>query len=1045
MLPSAESLHAWLARVDREALRLGTREYLIAARIRDEAAAQGQSLATLGDALASALATDRDTWRELRRLFDVQFSPPPAPPPSRWPRLLAGGLLLTVLVATLFLGLCRSCPGPEPDLGIPDLPATEAVDLGAADLKPPATDLGCHKDPVPQPDGGATTRTSDEPVPLLPLSLGDRVLWALALLLLGALAMVLLRLSSYLRRRLAEHIKQEQVEAQRRKQKEEEQEAEGDEKRRQQVRAALASGQPTRPLYRVELQPPFGPDVVEDSATLLGRAYLPQSGSELDIEGTLHATIERGGAAKPVFLPRREVRELCVLYDDTTTRPYLPGFLKLVERWARLGVRLSLYRFSRHPATLTPISVTSAVAGGPSQGPDVELAELLRQREGCSLLLFANRLVVRTLKRDLDWVRTLRQAPVCAWLDPDPRLDAERDDDTRTDLELLPRHLPRYPLTADGLLAAARYIGSPQEGARPPAWSPLPALSDPHLGLWIDLWLAVGALVPDAAYNQLEAVRQNQKLLGEALPDPRSIGRLVERLTQLLGPSYSAGKATIELSKPLRFRLLGKLLLHDRALFRRACALFLESLSEAPKLQPGEAPSLLHDETAGRRAWYQAGIALCDGQPTEGILEARLGTGCHQFIHESIELLTQLGTQLVDGPSSEPVLEVVTRPPVLTWPIARIPTLLWQSALVAALFPLLFVTGLRTLKTWPRRTVAVTTTYQRAQQTQPDEQVICPNRPKVAEPEPEVVAVKPPPVVEVKKPAAVPIRRLPPPPKPSPVFDMAVGVPVELATATPPDLATPPPAPTSVALRPPMVPIRSGRFQMGSPAGSGDSDERPQREVHIQTPFLMSATEVTQAQYQAVMGENPSYFKDGGDASNRPVERVSWLDAVRYCNKLSAREKLESCYEITGDRVEWPKRQGCTGYRLPTEAEWEYAARAGEAWEYAGSNKLDEVAWYSGNSGGQTHAVGTTAKKTNLWGLSDMSGNVWEWVWDWYKDSYAGASSVDPTGPSDGGSGVVRGGSYVSGAFDARVAYRFRDTPSLRLRNIGFRLARSNP
>ncbi|MBL9007152.1 MAG: formylglycine-generating enzyme family protein [Myxococcales bacterium] len=247
------------------------------------------------------------------------------------------------------------------------------------------------------------------------------------------------------------------------------------------------------------------------------------------------------------------------------------------------------------------------------------------------------------------------------------------------------------------------------------------------------------------------------------------------------------------------------------------------------------------------------------------------------------------------------------------------------------------------------------------------------------------------------------------------------------------------------AARPPMVPIRSGRFQMGSPGNVPYDNEKPAHEVLIQTPFLMSATEVTQAQYEALMGENPSYFKDGADAPNRPVENVSWLDAVRYCNKLSQREKLESCYVISGDRVEWPKRQGCTGYRLPTEAEWEYAARAGEAGEYAGSQNVAEVAWYAGNSGGQTHAVGTTRKKTNRWGLSDMSGNVWEWVWDWYKDSYEGASSTDPTGPKQGVLRVRRGGSYDYEAVFARVAFRFRGSPSYRDTSIGFRLARSNP
>ncbi len=500
MLPSAESLHAWLNRVHRDVLRLGTREHLIAARIRDEAVAQGWSQTALGDALASALATDRDTWRELRRVFDVEFAPRPADPrPRRWPRILAGGLLGTFLLIALWLGLRPLIPSRSADLGHPSSSDSgEVADLGAADLLPPPIDQGCRKEPIVEPPR-STTSTTQEPVPVAPLSLRSMALLALGVLLLCWLAVLLLRLPSYLRRRLAEQEAEEQLAAQRRKQQEEDQLAEGQRAREHLVKEALTTGAATRPQYRIDLHPPFGPDVVEDSATLLGRAYMAQSGRDLDIDGTLRATIERGGAAHPVFLPGREVRELCVLYDDTTTRPYLPGFLKLVERWQRLGVRLSAYRFSRHPTTLTPVIASASAGAGTQHGPAIELADLLRQREGCSLLLFANRLVVRTPTRELDWPRTLRQAAVCAWLDPDPRLDAERDNDTRTYLEFLPQNLPRVPFTEEGLLAAARYIGTPAEGARPPSWSPPPPLTEAGMARWVDVWLGLGALVPDAA------------------------------------------------------------------------------------------------------------------------------------------------------------------------------------------------------------------------------------------------------------------------------------------------------------------------------------------------------------------------------------------------------------------------------------------------------------------------------------------------------------------------------------------------------------------
>ncbi len=248
------------------------------------------------------------------------------------------------------------------------------------------------------------------------------------------------------------------------------------------------------------------------------------------------------------------------------------------------------------------------------------------------------------------------------------------------------------------------------------------------------------------------------------------------------------------------------------------------------------------------------------------------------------------------------------------------------------------------------------------------------------------------------------------------------------------------PAEESAQLRPKMLVLPVGEFRMGSQALA---DEQPIHPVRISKPFAISETEVTQGQYQAVMGGNPSEFKDGADNwERRPVEQVSWLDAVNYCNRLSDKEGLSPCYVVQGAEVKW-EGLGCRGYRLPTEAEWEYAARADETTEYAGADRLDEVAWYGGNSEGRTHPVGS--KKANAWFLRDMSGNVWEWVWDWYAENYKEAGRQDPTGPAGGSQRVVRGGSWSSVAGNARVANRGRAAPGYRVSNVGFRLARSYP
>lgn len=241
-------------------------------------------------------------------------------------------------------------------------------------------------------------------------------------------------------------------------------------------------------------------------------------------------------------------------------------------------------------------------------------------------------------------------------------------------------------------------------------------------------------------------------------------------------------------------------------------------------------------------------------------------------------------------------------------------------------------------------------------------------------------------------------------------------------------------------LRPKMLQLPPGDFRMGST--DGEADEKPVRIVHLTKGFALSETEVTQAQYQAVMGNNPSRFKDKPDSGQHPVEKLSWFDAVNYCNRLSELEGRKPCYTIQGEQVDWPDA-ACPGYRLPTEAEWEYASRADQRYQYAGSDEADRVAWHGGNADNTTHPV--AQKASNAWFLYDMSGNVWEWVWDRYSDTYQGAETQDPRGPRVGDIRVLRGGSFFSEAVYARVAHRLRFGPTIRDSSAGFRLARSSP
>ena len=260
--------------------------------------------------------------------------------------------------------------------------------------------------------------------------------------------------------------------------------------------------------------------------------------------------------------------------------------------------------------------------------------------------------------------------------------------------------------------------------------------------------------------------------------------------------------------------------------------------------------------------------------------------------------------------------------------------------------------------------------------------------------------------------------------------------------------------------------VEAGTFKMGSENDYYD-DQKPVHEVTITKPFYMGKHEVTQAEYEkycSYTGTN-SPSSSYGDGDNYPAYYVSWYDALVYCNKRSIAEGLTPCYSIgdspnpedwgvvptssnsTWDAVEcnWT----ANGYRLPTEAEWEYAARAGDntvdSFTYSGTsgdNKLGEYAWNISNSNHKTHKVGT--KKPNAFGLYDMSGNVDEWCWNWFTDSYDTTTEggSDPTGSPDGSGRVNRGGAWSSTPVCGAVSYRDEDDPYDRYGSLGFRVVR---
>ncbi len=280
-----------------------------------------------------------------------------------------------------------------------------------------------------------------------------------------------------------------------------------------------------------------------------------------------------------------------------------------------------------------------------------------------------------------------------------------------------------------------------------------------------------------------------------------------------------------------------------------------------------------------------------------------------------------------------------------------------------------------------------------------------------------------------------------------------------------PAVTIPTPAPATPSVQPStstpanMVYVEGGTFNMGS--NDGHDNEKPVHKVSVSS-FYIGKYEVTQKEWREVMGSSPSYFK--GD--DKPVEQVSWYDVIEYCNQRSLKEELTPCYTIdksrkdpnntnSSDKLKWSVSVNwqANGYRLPTEAEWEYAARGGNksrGYEYSGSNDIGSVAWYYENSYDKgenhpdygTHKAGT--KAANELGIYDMSGNVWEWCWDWYDSGYYGKSqSSDPIGAGSGSYRVVRGGGWDGTPGNLRVCYRSNYFPYVRISFFGVRLVRA--
>ncbi|MBL9005225.1 MAG: formylglycine-generating enzyme family protein [Myxococcales bacterium] len=782
------------------------------------------------------------------------------------------------------------------------------------------------------------------------------------------------------------------------------------------AREARARGEVLRPSYRVDPILPVPRSVAEDCATLLGRLRDEGRGTDLDVLRTLFATVRAGGRFTAVHTPRSVGGELLVFIDDEgRDHPWLSSYFALIEHWQRQGVRLAVYTYPEEfPHFLDPY---------PRVGLHSQpLADVVRQHAGSVLLILSRRLSPDGFCGEHAWTHELAQLGQCAWVDADPRSAADLAK-ARTDqiTRLQQLGIPRYPLSPQGLLSMVRHLTNKDETPPQPelAWTRLPRLSSPKEQRALRLWATAAALVPDASWDQVRALQGALPEIHDVLPAPdtRSLFRLLEWVGRESGENPESGITHLHLSQSLQDRLVSESRRefgppdHVGSFENRVHRILLGQLGDAPRApeqQQGRGRLIWELKVAMHQALLYPGRAL-------ELLSRFVGTGVAPLLAAYLrnEQARQRHSAVFAGATWSNFGSIVSQagrvsPRDLllgarrTWGMASLCALLCVS-----LASLLVYAPLPTLRAWLRPNVTHT--------------------------------------VEVEIPAESHVER---------VETKLPALDIKQTKPTKPAEPEKPPKLPATPQRPALVWIPPGSFTMGSPESEeGRDNDEKQHRVTLTRGLYVMETEVTQGQYKAVQGNNPaaseketsdsSECSEYGVGTTLPVHCVTWFETVRYANGLSMKEGLEVCYAINGDQVTWPKGVQCRGFRLLTEAEWEYAAWASMRTVYAGGNRSDEYLWYDENSGSSMHAVRT--RRPNAWGLYDMSGNVWEWVWDWYTEEPWKLGDIDPVGPLNSLDRVSRGGSWANGAQYARVANRGHDDPGSRGGAQGFRLVRSFP
>ncbi len=760
--------------------------------------------------------------------------------------------------------------------------------------------------------------------------------------------------------------------------------------------------------YFVERFAPFDEGRMDGAASILARIGAEARGFELDVVRTVQRTLDLGLPA-PVMQATHAARELLVLVDvEHGGHPFFDGVEWLLTRWRRSGLHFVRFDFAHRPARLETWPERLAF----------DLDEVARRTEGMPMMLFSRGVELAYEHQvPAPWLERASAWPLRVFVDLDPRVPSERNSAERKALaEMRDRGFLRVPFTPDGLDAAVRHLAGARAGAGRVIEEPLAPLADINIEVAIARWVAGAACVPDPTWAQMEAIRRHFPELANALPDPRYLQRAIEWLRGRLQDAKLGHDPTKDGKRlavgPLGIDLRVEQTERDTQLATPNAAQFVTQARALILHQLGGAKPKATDPARGMwdlRVAYQH--AMLEPAKADELLHIFFGTAQEG---EMLRLADELAREQASlhSPGAKALMGRVRSE---TEGGQRIPTLklrpsLRRIGLVSTIG--LGVGGISSL-VWlaiADRPVAVVDVSVPA-----DMRLLLPDVKLGGE-------------CDFGQPLAIPA------PPTGGLGDPSTG----RACASEVALAT-----TEAPIR--LVRLSGGEFTMGE---RSDSDEDPHRVALSR--FAIGATEVSVKQYELVMGNRPSNCNLGCDADH-PVQTVSWFDAVKFMNALTKMEndrrkgvRLTPCY----DEATWVWNPGCTGYRLPTEAEWEYAARAGSTATYSFGEDAKEIC-KSANvrsedcDDGFENLAPVETLRPNAWGLHEMHGNVWEWVFDGYdSEFYSSKNVVNPVNTAASEYQALRGGAFDFRPVYSRSANRLRYLPGTWNRFYGFRCAR---